>query len=88
VSLQTTITDIENERHYQEEKWGIVNDDNNTLDDWLRYISKYVLKASGGSNHLETRRRLVQVAALAVAAVESCDRNLGFPEPVGVAFDA
>ena len=81
MSLQTIIADIENERQHQEDLWGVENDDNNTLEDWIRHITKYTYKAVCADNAPEVRRCLIQIAALAAAAVESCDRNRGFPEP-------
>jgi hypothetical protein len=82
VSLQRVIEDVENERLHQEEKWGVINDDHNTLEDWSIYMQQYLLKASGAApNSSSQRQRLLQVAALAVAAVESFDRNCGFPVP-------
>jgi hypothetical protein len=83
MSLQRTIEDVENERAHQEARWGVVNDDRNTLDDWLTYILRYVTRAHTANDPATVRRRLVQIAALAVAAVESFDRNRGFPEAVG-----
>ncbi len=80
MSLHQVISDVEDERLRQEDQWGVVNDDRNTLADWLIYIQKFSLKASREEpNSAEQRRRLIQVAALAVAAAESFDRNLGFP---------
>ena len=82
MSLQQVISDVEDERAHQEDQWGVVNDDRNTLADWVIYIQKFSLKASREEPNSPTqRRRLIQVAALAVAAAESFDRNLGFPTP-------
>lgn len=80
MSLQQVISDVEDERLHQEDRWGVVNDDCNTIEDWCVYMSKYTLKASRSEpNSATQRRRLIQVATLAVAAVESFDRNRGFP---------
>lgn len=79
MSLQRTIEDVENERAHQEDRWGVVNDDRNTLDDWLAYICKYAALANTADDAATVRRRLIQIAALAVAAAESFDRNCGFP---------
>ncbi len=80
MSLQQVIRDVEDERSHQEERWGVVNDDCNTLDDWLSYVKTFSRRAAReNSNSPAQRKRLVQVAALAVAAIESFDRNRGFP---------
>ena len=80
MSLQQVIEDVENERAHQEDRWGVVNDDRNTLHNWCTYIAGYTCMAENDAEF--PRRRLIQVAALAVAAVESFDRNRGFPVPV------
>lgn len=82
MSLQRVIEDVEAERAHQEDRWGVVNDDRNTLDDWRAYINKYnFLAGTAEPNSPTQRRRLIQLAALAIAAVESFDRNRGFPRP-------
>ncbi len=80
MSLQRTIEDVGDERAHQENRWGVINDDRNTLDDWLTHISKYSALADTTDDPTTVRRRLIQVAAIAVAAVESFDRNCGFPQ--------
>jgi hypothetical protein len=79
MSLQRVIEDVENEREHQEERWGVANDDCNTLADWLSYIQRYASLASDSNDRAAVRHRLIQMAALAVAAAESSDRNLGHP---------
>lgn len=86
------IDDIAWERTRQDERWGgPAHDDEHAPFDWLTYIDTYVTKvvvddgviAEGGLVDPEQyRRRLVQIAALAVAALESLDRTRG-PEPHG-----
>lgn len=78
MSLQRILEDVENERYHQVVRWGVENDDRNTLSDWLSYIKRYTQRA-GNAFVSNQRRRLIQIAALAVAAAESCDRNRGFP---------
>jgi len=70
------------ERYAQDEKWGgEENDDKNTFQGWFCFIDGKLEKAAdavvsiNGSDPAEYRRRMVQVAALAVAAVESLDRQ-------------
>lgn len=82
MSLQKTFEDIEYERAHQLERWGIMNDDRNTLGDWVSHIHRYFPRLGRDASPTEQRRRMVQVAALAFAAVESFDRNRGFPVPL------
>jgi|GEM_PF-1931289 len=71
------------ERYAQDEKHGgEENDDRNTFEDWFKFIDDKLEKAGdaivslNGTDLPEYRRRMVQVAALAVAAVESLDRQV------------
>jgi hypothetical protein len=87
VSLQRVLEDVVNERAHQENRWGVVNDDRNTFEDWRTYMNKYSFRVGHAMPNSPTqRRRLIQVAALAVAAIESFDRNRGFPVPVPEVF--
>jgi hypothetical protein len=71
--------EIDDERQYQDEViGGPVNDDQQREADWVRYIQDYAT-GTGISDKPEKgprsfRERMVKVAALAVAAVESRDR--------------
>lgn len=78
----TTIWDeIQAERASQRHKWGgDDHDDQHTTWDWLAIITKHTGAAVdfGEKNRLNIpkyRRQMVRVAALAVAAIEWCDRN-------------
>jgi len=63
---------IINERRRQDEKWGgSSHDDDHSLADWRRYICAHAKRASGD----DARRQLVRVAALAVAAIQSIERQ-------------
>lgn len=69
------------ERERQDDKWGgASHDDTHEISEFVQWIEDYAgwarMMASMGSAD-KTRRRLVQVAALAVAAVESMDRRGG-----------
>ena len=71
--------DLAAERLRQDLKWGgAEHDDKHDVADFCRYIRNYTgwaeQMADMGSED-KARRRLVQVAALAVAAVESMDRK-------------
>jgi hypothetical protein len=76
-------TAIEQERAYQTERWGThVDDAVNKPNDWVGYISHYSTKWFDGSfspyNSATVnafRQSMIKVAALAVAAIESLDRQ-------------
>lgn len=72
---------IHREREYQDFKWGHKFDDKNTANDWLAYIAGYLGKALTRPWDRGTFfTGLVKVAALCVAALETLDRNNGFPK--------
>jgi hypothetical protein len=73
---------VKEERDYQIMKWG--NDADDALNDpysWLTWINMTGTKWACGQHQFTTemtddfRQRMIQVAALAVAAVESIDRQ-------------
>lgn len=72
------LADVADERKRQDEKWGgPEHDDQHDTAAFVQLIEDYAgwarTMAGMGSNH-KARVRLIQVAALAVAAVESLDR--------------
>jgi hypothetical protein len=77
------LAEIEGERKHQEEKWGNSTDDTvNTPNDWVTYIGAYSTKwFPGGFSPYspetvdEFRTSMMKTAAIAVAAVESIDRQ-------------
>lgn len=72
---------IEVERIYQDTKWGTTFDDQNTANDWAKYVNDYASKASPlvvDQQIFETN--MLKVATLAVAAIETSRRN-GGPAP-------
>ncbi len=69
------LEEINKERERQEEIWGVGFDDKNTRNDFVAYIAEYAGRGSTyGASPAEFRKRMVQVAALAVSAVETFDR--------------
>lgn len=77
----TIFDQIVTERQYQDQKWGTSFDDKNTLNDWAAYINVYLSRALSMENVKKPdaqRVALVKVAALALAALETFDRNGGF----------
>jgi hypothetical protein len=78
-SQLSILAEIETERDRQDAKWGgAVHDDRHQVADFATFIRNYVgwaeQMAINGAQE-KARKRLVQVAALAVAAVESLDRK-------------
>ena len=66
------------ERKSQDEKWGGPDDDDGvSMDEWVQWIQRYAgwaaMKNECGDTE-QARKRMVQTAALAVAAVEWFDR--------------
>ena len=78
MSREIIFKEIDAERKKQEKKWGNDFDDKNTGNDWIAYITSYLGKGLtypwDGHRY---RTRMVQVAALAVAAIENYDRLNG-----------
>lgn len=67
----TIFTLIENERAYQDKKWGKAFDDKNTPNDWVAYIVAHAGKAvTLPWNREAFRASILKVAALCVAALE------------------
>ena len=65
--------EIAKERRLQDEQWGgPMHDDQHPWADWLGFIQKQVKSATSP----DFRERMVKVAALAIAAIESHDRGL------------
>lgn len=78
------------ERQRQDEKWGgAAHDDEHSVAQWVELIQDYAgwARVMGGMHSYDkARRRLVQVAALALAAAESLDRTyFGWVDGDGVA---
>lgn len=84
------LAEIQTERDRQDSKWGGENhDDGHSVGFWVQLIKDYAGWArvmAGMGNIAKTRRRLIQVATIAVAAVQSIDRKYGNPPPEGVVF--
>ena len=77
---------VQAERERQDAKWGGPDHDaNHTAGDWISFIAEHADKAlraemgpiDGDADLDEYRRRLIEVAALAVAAVEALDKQRG-----------
>lgn len=79
------VNDVVAERKRQDEKWGgPVHDDQKSPNDFVQHIEDYAgwARVMAGMGSLDKyRRRMVQVAALAGAAIEASDRSLKRPQP-------
>jgi hypothetical protein len=75
--------EIEAERAYQDSKWGVATDDTkNNPFNWVSYLSNYSSRWMKGEFPPFTkptveayRASMIKTAAIAVAAVESLDRQ-------------
>lgn len=78
---RSVLQDVENERIRQDAKWeGVFNDDDWNAFDWHEMIADYnswARRMMAMRSPDKARNRYVQVAALAVAAVEAIDRKNG-----------
>lgn len=81
------LRDVRIERLRQDQKWGGPDhDDKHGPDDWCRWINAYMTWAKTMAEFdspEKYRKRMIQVAALAVAAVESHDRLINPQLPTG-----
>ena len=70
--LQSIYNEITQERLYQDKKWGGADhDDTLSAVDWAFYITQFAVGARGARRGLLFRDRMICVAALAVAAIQS-----------------
>lgn len=66
---------IGRERAYQDDKWGAISEHGHTLGEWLLILEAELLEAKvalikGGEGRDSIRSELVQIAAVAIAALE------------------
>lgn len=70
------MAEIAEERRRQDSKWGgPAHDDTHTLLDWWSFMQMRMVGLAYPGGKADERRDLIQIAALAVAAVESLDRK-------------
>lgn len=73
--------EIENERVRQDGLWGTAFDDSNTANDWAKYVADYAgASAPLKLDILNFEHKMMQAAALCIAAIEASRRN-GGPAP-------
>lgn len=85
--MRRVLDEIGQERHRQNMKWGAKHDDRKTMRDFIEHIQDYAGWARqmfGMGSDDKGRRRLVNIAALAVAAIEALDRRT---KPVETPFE-
>lgn len=85
-TLSAIFLEIIQERIRQDAKWGgPEHDDEHNAYDWREFITERVRKAKSYDESPEGiadfRRRLVETAALAVAAIQSLDRKEARRDP-------
>ena len=78
-TLSAVLADVTAERSRQDLRWGgPTHDDEHDIPDWAGYLTEYIRKLLlCGAD--QQRHRLVQIAALAVAAAQSLDRRRAAP---------
>ena len=71
------VAQVLDERHRQDEKWGGADhDDEHEARDWLAFIDEHRIRARKVINDRDAfRQRLIVIAALAIAGIESIDRG-------------
>lgn len=74
------LEEVLNERKKQDHLWGPEHDDKHSTAEFLNFIQEYSSRCEQESCDEEARKRLIQIAALAIAAVESFDRRPKIPE--------
>ena len=73
--MESVFEEIKAERAAQDEKWGGArHDQDHRPEDWIVFIVKHLDRADW-RERAPFRAAMVKVAALAVAAIEYCDRD-------------
>ena len=70
---EKVIEEVMAEREYQDHRWGgSEHDKNHTCDEWACFLMKYLGKFADNepNSATEAHHRLIQIAAIAVAAAE------------------
>jgi hypothetical protein len=86
MNTRTTIfAQIENERDYQDKRWGTAFDDSHNPADWWTFVTFYYTRALGpwrinkeNPDYFEAdrlRAGLIKIAAIVVAWIEALDRR-------------
>lgn len=79
MTTENVLNEVQAERERQDQKWGgPVHDDNHSFASFVSWIGNYTgwsHQMAEGHDWVKARRRMIQVAALAVASVEKIDRQ-------------
>lgn len=74
--METVLKEVARERVRQELKWGgPAHDDTHSRADWIEFIDQRLAYPEKADQCSEYRRDMIEIAALAIAAVESLDRK-------------
>jgi hypothetical protein len=74
--VSTIIAKVLRRRQEQDEQWGgPQHDDEHHWADWVNFITKCANRSQNTLSHVEFERCMVDVAALAFAAIESSERK-------------
>ena len=74
---QRVVDDVLQERSYQRGRWSIETDVLHSDCEWITILSTWLGKAASvarGGDRPTLRKRLVQIAAICMAAIEALDR--------------
>ena len=75
---QRVVDDVLQERDYQRGRWSIEDDVLHSHCEWITILTQWLGKAGSsarGGDAPAFRKRLVQVAAICMAAIEALDRD-------------
>jgi hypothetical protein len=75
---QRVVDDVLKERDYQRGRWSIEDDVLHSDCEWITILAQWLGKAGSaarGGDRVALRKRLVQEAAICMAAVEALDRS-------------
>jgi len=62
---------MNDERNYQDERWGSEFDDKNTINDWAAYVNNYMSNATIiGATHEEQKTAFLKAGTLLLAVLE------------------
>jgi len=78
IRARTVLDDVIKERDYQRKRWSTEHDVLHSHFEWVSIISTWLGKAASaalGSDTGTFRKRLVQIAAISIAAIEALDRD-------------
>ena len=78
VRARTVLDDVIKERDYQRKRWSTEHDVLHSHYEWIAIVSTWLGKSASsalGGDPIGLRKRLIQVAAICIAAVETLDRD-------------